>query len=185
MAAAYSLFGLRGYDKTTMRELAARADVGLGTIFKHFPDKPSLLLGTFSEDIEAVVQNSFDTLPAVNIKLQLTQIAIELYEFFGLNPAFSRTLTKEVLFLEGSYGDMLTGRVAAFRLKIEKLFVEAIARGELDHRMNIRDGAQAFLSFFVLGLFRGLRESTFDIKKQTSLFVVLLERHLDGIWIKS
>jgi len=185
MAAAYSLFGLRGYEKTTMRELAARADVSLGTIFNHFPDKPSLLLSAFSEDVETVIQNIFDTIPAADIKVQLTLIVIELYEFFGLNPAFSRTLIKEALFIEGDSGDMLADQISEFRIKIEKLFTGAIERGEVDHKINIRNETRAFLSYFLLGLFAGLGESAFDIKKQTALFVLLLERHLAGVLTKT
>jgi AcrR family transcriptional regulator len=180
LAAAYSLFGLRGYEKTTMRELADRADVGLGTIFKHFPDKPSLLISTFREDLEAVIQNSFDTLPSSNIKMQLTHIVAELYEFLGQNPAFSRILIKEGAFLEGSYGEMLTEKALFFREKIEGVIKKAAERGELDPSKKIRDVALTFMSFFLLGLIGGLRESEFNVKKQTLFFASLLNNHFAG-----
>ena len=178
LAAAYSLFGLKGYEKTTMRELADRADVGLGTIFKHFPDKPSLLVSTFREDFEAVIQNSFDTIPASNIKMQLTHIVAELYEFFGHNPSFSRILIKEVAFLDGSYGEMLTEKAHVFHEKIGGLLKKAVERGELDHTKGIRDLTFTFMSFFLLGLIGGLRESEFNVKKQTLFFASLLDNHL-------
>ena len=174
LAAAYSLFGLKGYEKTTMRELADRADIGLGTIFKHFPDKPSLLISTFREDLEAVIQNSFDTIPASNIKMQLTHIVAELYEFFGHNPSFSRILIKEAAFLEGSYGEMLTEKTHFYREKIEGLLKKAVERGELDPAKGVRDVALTFMSFFLLGLISGLREAEFNVKKQTLFFASLL-----------
>lgn len=180
MAEAYSLFGLRGYEKTTMRELAERADVGLGTIFKHFPDKPSLLISTFREDIEAIIQSSMDTMPAANVKMQLAHIATELYAFFGLNPSFSRALIKETLFLQQGPAEKLNEQALFFMEKIEKLFRGAIARAELDPKTDCRSGARAFLSFFLLGMVSGLREPEFDIKKQTLLFASLLDKYLTG-----
>ena len=180
LAAAYSLFGLKGYEKTTMRELAARADVGLGTIFKHFPDKPSLLLSTFSEDLETVIQNSFDTIPSSNIKMQLTHIVAELYDFFGQNPLFPRILIKEITFLEGSCGEMLTGKAHVFREKIEELLKGAIERGEFGRGVEIRNVAFTFMSFLLFGLIGGLRESEFNVKKQTLFFASLLDNHFTG-----
>jgi len=180
LAAAYSLFGLKGYEKTTMRELADRADVGLGTIFKHFPDKPSLLISTFREDLEAVIHNSFDTIPASNIKMQLTHIVAELYEFFGHNPSFSRTLIREITFLEGSYGEMLTGKAHVFREKIEEVLEEAVERGELNRGVEIRNIVLTFMSLFLLCLIGGLREPEFDVKKQTLFFASLLDNYFAG-----
>ena len=41
--ATLELFGERGYDATTMAEIAARADVTERTFFRHFPDKREAL----------------------------------------------------------------------------------------------------------------------------------------------
>ena len=41
--AAQSLFIAKGFDDTTMREIAVRAGVGLGTIFLYAKDKRDLL----------------------------------------------------------------------------------------------------------------------------------------------
>ena len=180
IAEAYSLFGLKGYEKTTMRELADRAEVGLGTIFRHFPDKPSLLISTFREDLETIVQNSMDTMPATNIKMQLAHVVTELYAFFGHNPSFSRALIKETLFIQESPAEKQPGLVLALTAKIEYLFESAIERAEIHHKTDCRSGALAFLSFFLLGLVAGLQEPTFDVKKQTLFFASLLENYFTG-----
>jgi len=177
MAEAYSLFRQKGYEKSTMRELAERADVGLGTIFKHFPDKPSLLVAVFREDIEAVMQNSLDTMPAKNIKMQLAHVATELFEFFGSNHQFSRSLIKETLFLQENTGDILNAQSLSFMKKIEQLFQEAIERAELDHKTDCRSGAKVFLSLFLSCLVGGLREPEFNIKKQALFIASLLDNY--------
>jgi AcrR family transcriptional regulator len=44
LAAAEDLVTRRGYDGTSMADVAARAGVGVGTLYHHFPDKRALLL---------------------------------------------------------------------------------------------------------------------------------------------
>jgi AcrR family transcriptional regulator len=44
LEAAERGFGLKGYEPTSMNEIAAAAGVGVGTLYHHFPDKRALLL---------------------------------------------------------------------------------------------------------------------------------------------
>ena len=43
MAAGERLFSAKGYTNTSMAEIAREADVAVGTLYRLFPDKPSLL----------------------------------------------------------------------------------------------------------------------------------------------
>lgn len=43
--AAYSLFLDRGYDRTTMEEIAATAEVGTTTLYRYYPSKDLLVVG--------------------------------------------------------------------------------------------------------------------------------------------
>ena len=49
MAAAESLFARRGYESSTMADVAERAGVGVGTLYHHFPDKRALLLALIDD----------------------------------------------------------------------------------------------------------------------------------------
>lgn len=181
LASAYSLFGKKGYGQTTMRELARHADVGLGTIFKHFPDKPSLLISTFAEDLDAVLHNCFETVPVTNVKMQLTHITAELYDFLAGNVSFSRTLLTESLFLEGSHAGILADKISFLREKIESLLKAAIERKELEQKIEIKNVYLTLQSYFLLGLIAGLREPELNVKKQTMLFASLLDGYLAGL----
>ena len=44
LAAAEELFTRRGYDGTSIGDVAERAGVGVGTVYHHFPDKRAMLL---------------------------------------------------------------------------------------------------------------------------------------------
>ena len=49
LQAAEPLFARRGYEATSMSDVAERAGVGVGTLYHHFPDKRSLLLALIDD----------------------------------------------------------------------------------------------------------------------------------------
>jgi TetR/AcrR family transcriptional regulator, cholesterol catabolism regulator len=53
-AAALELFCEKGYDATTVEEIAERADVAKGTFFNYFPRKDSVLLALAEDGFEAL-----------------------------------------------------------------------------------------------------------------------------------
>ena len=57
--AARALFVKRGYDDTTMRDIAKRADVGFGTLFTYASDKRDMLFLIFNDELDNVVADSF------------------------------------------------------------------------------------------------------------------------------
>ena len=61
--AAHELFSEQGFDATTMRQIAERAGIGVGTIFLYARDKQGLLFLLFSEAVLGVEQQAFATLP--------------------------------------------------------------------------------------------------------------------------
>ena len=53
--AAVELFERRGYGGTTMEDVAAHADVGVGTLYNYFGSKEGLLLGVFEDAAEPLL----------------------------------------------------------------------------------------------------------------------------------
>lgn len=47
--AAEALYSRRGYEPTSMADVAERASVGVGTLYHHFPDKRALLLALIDD----------------------------------------------------------------------------------------------------------------------------------------
>lgn len=174
---AYALFAEKGYEKTTMRTLAESAGVGLGTIFKHFPDKPSLLAAAFQDDFSVVIQNAFQSLPEAGFKCQLLHITRSIYSFYAEKPEFSRTLIKEVLFLDGGYGDLLDAQIMVFLDKISGLLNRAKKNGELHPDMDCESGSLAFWSFYFMVLLMGLKQQTFDIDQHLDTMEILIDNH--------
>lgn len=175
--AAYSLFEEKGYEATTMRELASRAGVGLGTIFKHFPAKTSLLVVTFEEDVGTIVDRAFNTMPNLDIIAQMTHFAKCLYEFYARRPLLSRVLCMEVFFMSAKQGESIEVHIRSLLERFCALIENAIKNGELHRETDPNVAALAFWSFYSIGLLICLRNDFTNIDEQVVMIRQLLEQH--------
>ena len=53
LAAAREAFAEQGTD-ATLEEIAARAGVGIGTLYRHFPSRPDLLEAVYLDEVQAI-----------------------------------------------------------------------------------------------------------------------------------
>lgn len=56
VSAALELFGARGFDETTVEEIAERAVVAPRTIYRHFDSKESIVFAEFDDETERVIE---------------------------------------------------------------------------------------------------------------------------------
>jgi AcrR family transcriptional regulator len=98
---AQNLFVAKGFDDTTMREIAIIAGVGLGTIFLYAKNKRDLLFLTINEPLEVVIQQAEKAVdPKATLIDNLTSVAKPHYRFFGQQPALARLALREMIFYE-------------------------------------------------------------------------------------
>lgn len=50
LRSAELLFGRRGYDRTSMQDIATRSKLAVGTLYNYFPSKPDILLAIVHRD---------------------------------------------------------------------------------------------------------------------------------------
>jgi AcrR family transcriptional regulator len=62
LAAAVAAFEERGYDETTTAAIAARAGIGVGTLYAYFPDKRALLLEILDGTVRAIADHVVESL---------------------------------------------------------------------------------------------------------------------------
>jgi AcrR family transcriptional regulator len=94
--AARAVFLEKGFDGATIREIAARANVGVGTLFSYSRDKRDLLMMVFNEGLEAITEEAFRTLPArATLLSQLLHVFRPRYEFWGRDTDLSRHAVQE------------------------------------------------------------------------------------------
>src|SRR5215471_4852851 len=97
--AARELFSKHGYDSATLRQIAKRAHVGLGTLFNYAQDKRDLVFLIFNEELDAVTEEALSAVgPHTSVVDQLSEIYKPHYEYFSQNPPLSRILLRELTF---------------------------------------------------------------------------------------
>lgn len=181
---AYKLFAEKGYGDTTMRLLAKESGVGLGTIFKHFPDKPSLLVEAYQSDLGGIVTKAFKTIPESGIKKQLLHVTRYLYRFYAANPAFSRTLIKESLFLSGTHGKILDEQLNTFLKTISELISSAVMRGELTPETDVFAVTQIYGSLYFSMLTMALKKPEFVVEEEIERIGNMLGKFLPCVYAK-
>jgi AcrR family transcriptional regulator len=152
LQAAQKLFARHGYDGTTTKELAEKAGIAEGTLFRHFTNKKAIL-------VEVTTQGWIDL---------LTDLLTELSEMASYE-AISHVMYKRMLRLGDNYDIMrvcfmevqlhqdLRDRIQSEVIEkmtdvAEAFFQTAMERG-VYRRMNPRVIAQVFLGMFVVAGF--------------------------------
>lgn len=98
--AARELFLKKGYDRTTLRGIGARAGVGAGTIFGYVRDKRDLVSMLFNEDHEAVTRKAIASMEPDRAFLDQSIVGFRFYyQYFAGNPRFAECILREWDFL--------------------------------------------------------------------------------------
>lgn len=94
--AARALFREKGYEAATTREIAARAEVGIGTLFAYAADKRELLRLVFRDQLAELTDRSFTAIPAaLGVLEQLLFVLRARYEFWAADLALARHAVRE------------------------------------------------------------------------------------------
>ena len=123
--AARAAFLERGADDVSLEEIARRAGVGIGTLYRHFPTRQALL--------EAVYRDQVDTLSARAEELLRTESPEEaLAEWMRALLEFSstkRSMTAALLATLGTDSELLSACVTVIRTAAEALLARAQQAG--------------------------------------------------------
>ena len=99
--AARELFIAKGFDDTTTREIALRAGVGLGTIFVYAANKRDLLFLIVNDELKEITKEAETSISErASLLENLLKISRRHYEYFGLQPALSRLVLREMVFYD-------------------------------------------------------------------------------------
>ena len=98
-AAAAELFTRHGYGAATMRQIAQRAHVGLGTLFNYAGDKRDLVFLIFNEELNAVTDVALAApRPGQALLEQLLAVFRVHYRWLAAKPVLARILLQELTF---------------------------------------------------------------------------------------
>jgi len=123
---AEKLFGLNGFEGTSLREITAAADVNLAAINYHFQSKDSLIDAIVERRIEPVNKRRFELLDAAGPNPTVEQIMtafmapVMKIKVDALVPLIGRILSNPELFVERVFHNHLA--------PVSQRFVEALSK---------------------------------------------------------
>jgi AcrR family transcriptional regulator len=99
LTAAGAAFAEHGADDVSLEEIARRAGVGIGTLYRHFPTRQALLEAVYRDQVEALRARADELLESAPAEVALTAWLRDLLEFGRtkrrLSAALMATLGKD------------------------------------------------------------------------------------------
>jgi AcrR family transcriptional regulator len=160
MDAALELFVERGFYGTAVPEIADKASVGAGTIYRYFESKEALVNALYRQEKMRFAAGVIDTFPQGNAREQFRTLWMRMAKFAVDN-------TKSFIFLElHHHARYLDAESLAVEQRMLGLFtsvvISAQARGEL------KAGAPSLLMGIVMGAFVGVIRSCVEVEAPPS-----------------
>jgi AcrR family transcriptional regulator len=136
--AARNMFAEYGYDATTLRQVAERAGLGLGTLFNYISDKRDLIYLVFNREVSVACDAALlAPRPWQSFTEKILSMVEPNYRLFGSEPVLSRILLSEIL--QHTPGLHLAEHTAIrdrFIRGIEEVVTEAQQSGEIASTEN-------------------------------------------------
>ena len=155
LAAALGLFVERGFWGTAVPEIAERAGVGAGTIYRYFESKEALVNAIYRQEKMRFSSSVLEDFPAnINTREQFRTIWMRMAAFATANP-------NALIFLElhhhASYLDRDSRAVEQRMLEVITAVVHAAQQ-----RRELKAGSARLLMGMVMGAFVGVIRSCLD-----------------------
>lgn len=155
--AARELFAAKGFTATTTSEIAARADIGAGTLFLYVRSKEELLVTVFHEDMGRVRDEAFATLPPGGTLLdEIFHVYRALMAYHDRDRTLARVYAKEMAFVSEPNRSLLHDFMSALFRETAGRVQAAKDRGEIAADVPAEILARNLFAVFFLHLQNGL-----------------------------
>ncbi len=92
---------VKEYDEVTMRQIARRAGVALGTLFLYADHKLDLLFLAVNDELEKALREAEQSVKVAGSLLEDLVAAFRpFYRYYARQPHLSRTVLREMIFIE-------------------------------------------------------------------------------------
>lgn len=132
------LFIEQGYEKTTSRQIAQMAKVGLGTVFVHYPNKEAILSAILLADVEEIICKLKPKEEGDIIENLVAQV-MPLYSYYARYPELSKVLLKNGLFSE---------KESDFSLQLQGFLYQIEQQIDAQGYSQANERAQLFMSLY-------------------------------------
>jgi AcrR family transcriptional regulator len=178
--AARKLFGRKGFEATTTREIATAADIGAGTLFLYAGTKEDLLVLIFREEIGRVVADAFATMPTRPLLDQVLHLFGAMIALHERDRGLARVFVRELPFVEDrrhGVAEMMASMFAG----IANLIEQAKSRGELRPDVPATRLAHSMFGLYFFQLQRWLGGDPITSRQRDEGLRAALKLQLDGL----
>ncbi len=135
IAAATAVFAERGADDVSLEEIARRAEVGIGTLYRHFPSRQSLLEAVYADQVEGLELLAAKLLTAESPKAALAEWLRAMVQFGRTKRSLSAALVEMI----GKESELLSSCAAVLRTSLGALLERAQQAGEVRQDVQAAD----------------------------------------------
>lgn len=172
--AAWELFTGIGYDDTTTRAVADRADIAVGTLFRYATDKRDLLCLVMHDELAAVTDARLATMPrSASLLSQLMHLFSGLFSMYSFHPELATAFVRHFPGADGPNGRALMELTVTTVSRIAELVVRKQERGEVSADIDAFQAATNFFSLYfgvLIGWISGLTsDSALDVTLRGAL----------------
>ncbi len=184
--AAKRLFEDLGFEKTTMKKIAANAGISPGAIFKHFENKSALLASALFDDIEVVQERALRRIPKnETVQNQFLFIAEQFFQYYAIRPALSKILVEHSLFIEGEWVETFNAHSMRLIDKVAQLIQEAKKQKKIRKDVDNKLVASAFFSHYLFVLILCVKEPVIDPVFAIEMLSPFINLTISGAMIKN
>ena len=157
-AAARELFVSKGFDDTTVREIAAMAGVGLGTLFSYSLNKRDLLFLLGNDQLDDVAATAAAGIgDTQGLMANLLAIFGAHFDYFSRDSVFGRLVLREMTFYEsGAQAERFRAIRQRVLHEVTRALHIAVRRGEVGHREDPAFDAEVLFAIYQVELRRWL-----------------------------
>lgn len=163
MDAAIKLFSEKGFENTSIEELARKAGVGKGTIYGYFSAKNEIFLAFCEEEIEYAFSDLADKsdidAPLID---QLHTLFMGQFRYATQDRDFGRILAREMIFPKELIHEKVKRLEERYLAALGEILDRAISRGELRDDLEL-----LFLGGHLYALYIIVLSSWYDNRFQT------------------
>lgn len=151
LKASRKLFSAKGYENTTIEDVAEYAEISKATLYNYFPNKESLLIGIAEEELERVrhfISHDLKTVSSAAEKIR------RVLEVFILDAIPYINLSRKITYLNSCE----TSPLYATRMDMIAIFLELVleAQKQEDFRSDLSpdDIADTIMSIYLMAQFQ-------------------------------
>ncbi|MCY7336789.1 MAG: TetR/AcrR family transcriptional regulator [Chamaesiphon sp.] len=152
LIAAQTLFARHGYDGTTTKELAEKAGIAEGTLFRHFTNKKAILVEVATQGWMELLTDLLTELSGMANYEAISHVMYKRMLRLGNNYDMMRVCFMEVQF-HPDLRDRIQSEVIEKMTDVAEAFFQTAMERGVYRRMNPRVIAQVFLGMFIVAGF--------------------------------